>query len=72
MQIVSYDEDGNQASITKLSDFQPINGAKNKIQPMLILAEDIESNKHTRMQVLNISPRNDLKEEDFSIHGATE
>ena len=72
VQIVSYDEDGNQASITKLSDFQPINGAKNKIQPMLILAEDIESNMHTRMQVLNISPRNDLKEEDFSIHGATE
>ena len=72
VQIVSFDEDGNQASITKLSDFQPINGAKNKIQPMLILAEDIESNMHTRMQVLNISPRNDLKEEDFSIHGATE
>jgi len=72
VQIVSYDEDGNQASITKLSDFQPINGAKNKIQPMLILAEDLESNMHTRMVVLNISPRNDLKEEDFSIHGATE
>jgi len=67
VQIVSYDEDGNQASITRLSDFQPINGAKNKIQPMLILAEDIERNMHTRMQVLNISPRTDLNEEDFSI-----
>ncbi len=72
VQIVSYDEDGNQASITKLSDFQPIDGAKNKIQPMLILAEDIESNMHTRMQVLNISPRNDLKEEDFSIQEVIE
>jgi len=72
VQIVSYDEDGNQASITKLSDFQPINGTKNKIQPMLILAEDIESNMHTRMQVLNISPRNDLKEEDFSIQEVIE
>jgi len=72
VQIVSYDEDGNQASITKLSDFQPINGVKNKIQPMLILAEDIESNMHTRMQVLNISPRTDLKEEDFSIQGVIE
>jgi hypothetical protein len=39
---------------------------------MLIMAEDIAGNKHTRMQVLNISPRNDLKEEDFSIQGATE
>jgi hypothetical protein len=72
VQIISYDEDGKQANITKLSDFQPINGAKNKIQPMLIMAEDIAGNRHTRMQVLNISPRTDLKEEDFSIQGATE
>ena len=72
VQIISYDEDGKQTTITKLSDFQPINGTKNKIQPMLIMAEDIAGNKHTRMQVLNISPRNDLKEEDFSIQGATE
>lgn len=72
VQIISYDEDGKQANITKLSDFQPINGTKNKIQPMLIMAEDIAGNKHTRMQVLNISPRNDLKEEDFSIQGVGE
>jgi hypothetical protein len=69
VQIISYDEDGKQANITKLSDFQPINGTKNKIQPMLIMAEDIAGNKHTRMQVLNIFPRTDLKEEDFSIQG---
>lgn len=72
VQIISYDGDGKQTTITKLSDFQPISGTKNKIQPMLIMAEDIMGNKHTRMQVLNISPRNDLKEEDFSIQGATE
>ena len=72
VQIISYDADDNKASITKLSDFQPIIGTKNKIQPMLILAEDIESNTHTRMQVLNISTRTDLKEEDFSIQGAIE
>lgn len=72
VQIISYDENGQQAHISKFSDYQPINGTKNKIQPMLIMAEDIMGNKHTRMQVLNISPRNDLKEEDFSIQGATE
>jgi hypothetical protein len=72
VQIISYDEDGKQANITKLSDFQPINGTKNKIQPMLIMAEDIAGNKHTRMQVLNIFPRTDLKEEDFSIQGVGE
>jgi len=72
VQIISYDEDGKQANITKLSDFQPINGTKNKIQPMLIMAEDIAGNKHTMMQVLNIFPRTDLKEEDFSIQGVGE
>ncbi|NOR33577.1 MAG: outer membrane lipoprotein-sorting protein [Bacteroidales bacterium] len=72
VQIISYDEDGKQANITKLSDFQPINGTKNKIQPMLIMAEDIAGNKHTRIQVLNIFPRTDLKEEDFSIQGVGE
>ena len=72
VQIISYDENGQQAHISKFSDFQPINGTKNKIQPMLIMAEDIAGNKHTRMQVLNIFPRTDLKEEDFSIQGVGE
>ena len=72
VQIISYDENDQQAHISKFSDFQPIIGTKNKIQPMLIMAEDIAGNKQTRMQVLNISPRNDLEEEDFSIQGATE
>ena len=72
VQIVSFDEDGNQVRIIKLSDFQPINGLKNKIQPMLIQAEDLDSNMHTRMQVLNISPQSDLTEEDFSIQGGSE
>jgi hypothetical protein len=34
---------------------------------MLILAEDMASSKQTRMQVLNVCPRPDLKEEDFHI-----
>ena len=72
VRIISYDGDGNQTRITKLSDFQPINGTKHKLQPMLIMAEDIMGNKHTRMKVLNITPRNDLKEEDFSIQEVAE
>ena len=67
VKIVSFDQAGNQTRITRLSDFQPIDGLKGKIQPMLILAEDIENKLQTRMQVLDISPRTDLKMEDFSI-----
>ena len=72
VKIVSFDQAGNQARITRLSDFQPIDGLKDKIQPMLILAEDRENKMFTRMQVLNILPRTDLKEEDFSIQGTIE
>ena len=72
VKIVSFDQYGKQTRITRFSDFQPIDGLKNKIQPMLILAEDIENKMQTRMQVLNILPRTDLKEEDFSIQGTIE
>jgi hypothetical protein len=72
VQIQLFDENGIQTSTTRLCNFQPINGLRNKIQPMLILAEDMASSKQTRMQVVNVSPRPDLKEEDFCIQGANE
>jgi hypothetical protein len=67
VQILLYDAVGNASMITSLSDYQPISGLKNKIQPMLIVSEDLAGNKSTRMQVLKITPRPDLKEEDFTI-----
>ena len=72
VQVLLFDENGNQTSSAILSDYQPVAGLKDKIQPMLILAEDMESNKHTRMEVVNISPRSDLKEEDFLIQGVSQ
>ena len=72
MQVLLFDEKGNQTSSALLSDYQPVAGLKDKTQPMLILAEDMESNKQTRMEILNISPRSDLKEEDFLIQGVSQ
>jgi len=71
VQILFFDADGNKTRTTNLSDFQPISGLKDKIQPMLILSEDIGENIKTRMQVLKITPRSDLKEEDFIIPGTS-
>ena len=72
VQIQLFDKNGINTSTTRLSNFQAINGLQNKIHPMLILAEDMASSKQTRMQVLNISPRPGVKEEDFRIQGTIE
>lgn len=67
IQIISYNEKGNKSSITKLSDFQSINGVKNKIQPMLISSKSLEENKSTEIKVLNVKPRPNLTKGDFNI-----
>jgi hypothetical protein len=72
VQIRLFNENGIITSTTRLSNFEPINGLQNKIHPMLILAEDMASSKQTRMQVLNVSPRPGVKEEDFRIQGTIE
>ena len=68
LQIRFFDDLGNNTNVTSLSDFQSIPGVEGKIQAMKIDAKDMEENTQTRMQVLKISHRPDLKEEDFAIH----
>jgi Outer membrane lipoprotein-sorting protein len=67
VQITVYNEKGNKSSLVKLSDYQPVDGPDNKIQAMLILTEDFESQKQTEMRVLEIFSRPDLKETDFLL-----
>jgi outer membrane lipoprotein-sorting protein len=68
VQIRFFDELGKNTNITTLSDFQSIPGLNGKIQPMQIHVKDVEENTQTRMQVLDVSHRPDLKEEDFILH----
>ncbi|MEA3463384.1 MAG: outer membrane lipoprotein-sorting protein [Bacteroidota bacterium] len=70
VRIQLFDDKGTSTSITKLSDFQTIAGAKGKIQAMQIDTENMEDNSQTRMQVTHIAHRPDLKEEDFVIQEA--
>jgi len=67
VQINVFDKGGKLTSIVKLSDFQRVDGAVKKVQPMQILTEDIKEKKLTEIRVLKIAMRTDLKEEDFQL-----
>lgn len=67
VQIIVFDENDTQINISKLSDYQDVKGALGKVQPMHIISEDLKTKKQSTIQVLKITPRNDLKEEDFIL-----
>jgi len=67
VQIAVFDMYGKQTSFVKLSDFQTVEGAGNKIQPRRIISEDLKNQKITDMRVLKVSSRTDLSEEDFKL-----
>lgn len=67
VQITVFDEKGKKTSFVKLSNYQPIDGASKKVQPMLIVTEDYTTKKQTEMRILKISSRSDLTEEDFQL-----
>lgn len=67
VQISVYDMYGKQTSLVNLSDFQPVEGARGKIQPRRLVAEDLKEQKVTDMHVTKVVPRKDLKESDFTL-----
>ncbi|PJB11799.1 MAG: hypothetical protein CO119_10390 [Flavobacteriales bacterium CG_4_9_14_3_um_filter_40_17] len=69
LQIVSYDSSGNK-SISNLSDFQDISGYKGKVYPMHIVTKSMKDGEEKDIKVLSLTPRPDVKEEDFKILSA--
>ena len=67
VQIAVFDMYGKQVSSVKLSDFQPVAGHKNKIQPMHIVSEDLNNQKTTDIRILKIASRTNLSEQDFNL-----
>jgi hypothetical protein len=67
VQIAVFDMYGEQISSVKLSDFQPVAGQRNKIQPMHIVSEDLKNQKTTDIRILKIASRTNLDEEDFKL-----
>jgi len=67
VQISVFDMYGTQTSLVKLSDFQPVEGVRNKIQPRRIVSEDLRNQTITDIRVLKVLPRTDLSEKDFQL-----
>ena len=67
VQITVFNSEGVKTSFVTLSDFQPVEGFANKMQPMMIVTEDFESEKLTEMRVLKVESRTDLSEADFQL-----
>jgi len=62
-----FDEKGTQTHLTTLGEYQIVEGAGGKIQPMLISAEDLAANTQTTMQVIQVSLRQNISEEEFIL-----
>ena len=65
--ITVFNNEGVKTSSVSLSDFQPVEGFANKMQPRMIVTEDFETEKSTEMRVLKVVSRTDLSEADFQL-----
>jgi outer membrane lipoprotein-sorting protein len=72
LKILFYDLEGNNSGFASLSDYQPVQGTRGKIQPMRIESQDFIEKTVTRMQLLKVTPRPDLKEEEFVLEEIAE
>jgi len=67
-----FDAQGNQTHLTTLGDYQPVEGAGAKVQPMTILAEDLVAGTKTQVQITRVLPRPHVKPEEFVLQEAAE
>ncbi len=65
VQIKVYDDKGKHITLVELSNFKPIAGIANKIQPMKMVSRDINKNKITSINILKISKPIGVSEADF-------
>jgi outer membrane lipoprotein-sorting protein len=66
-QIQVVNETGEMVNITRLSDFQPVEGMSNKVYPIHIQSENFEEQSVTRMQIMKVVHRPDVEEDDFVL-----
>ena len=67
VQVTIFDDLGNKSSISKLSEFQEVEGINNKTQAMRILTENFENKKITDIRVLKMTYKPNLNENDFVL-----
>ena len=58
---------GQETSLTRLSDFQPVEGVRGKVYPIHIQTENYEEQTKNNIEILQVSYRPELQEEDFKL-----
>ena len=66
-QIQVLNETGEETSLTRLSDFQPVEGVRGKVYPIHIQTENFEEQTKNNIEILQVLYRPELKEEDFTL-----
>ena len=66
------DEESNPTSVTRLSEYRPVEGLHGKMQPTHILTENLKEKTVTKMQITKVKHRPDLKKEEFILQQVTE
>lgn len=67
MQIIVYDEKGDQTRFVQLQNYNKVVGAMNKVQPMHIITKDLNNQSTTEIHVLEANYRTNFKTEDFML-----
>ena len=67
MQIQVMNEAGEEISLTRLSDFQSVEGVAGKVYPIHIQTENFEEQTKNNIEILQVSYRPELNEEDFIL-----
>ena len=70
-QIEVLNETGEVVSLTRLADFQPVEGLAGKAYPISIHTENFEDHTVNKIEILQVSHRPELKEEDFKLEPVT-
>jgi outer membrane lipoprotein-sorting protein len=65
------DEEGNPTSVTRLSEYRPVEGLQGKMQPTHILTENLKEKTVKEMQITKVTYRPDLKREEFILEQVT-
>ena len=66
-QIEVLNEIGELVSLTRLADFQPVEGLTGKVYPISVHTENFEDQTQNNIEILQVSFRPELKEEDFTL-----
>jgi uncharacterized protein (DUF2147 family) len=67
VQITRFNEKNEALSLTKISDYNKVEGQSGKFYPMYIVTKDFENNKDLDIRILSARVRSDLTKTSFTL-----